>query len=216
MGELFARVKALEDTDVITPYDPFVGALRIAQEGNEVGRIAYADVSLPPGTSGTEAQDMGRTIEGLIEELDLNSIEGLEVEVGGIWFAELRPPESEAIGLAFAIFVLIAVLGSVMAMGATVAAALVTVGIGATSIIVFSNFMTVPDFAPAIGLMIGLGVGIDYACSSSPATGTLWARATGASRPWWWHSTRQAGLSYSRERRSSCRCWECCSSGSPS
>ncbi|MXZ97330.1 MAG: MMPL family transporter [Acidimicrobiaceae bacterium] len=163
MGELFARVKALEDTDVITPYDPFVGALRIAQEGNEAGRIAYADVSLPPGTSGTEAQDMGRTIEGLIEELDLNSIEGLEVEVGGIWFAELRPPESEAIGLAFAVFVLIAVLGSVMAMGATVAAALVTVGIGATSIIVFSNFMTVPDFAPAIGLMIGLGVGIDYA-----------------------------------------------------
>ena len=161
--ELFARVKALEDTDVITPYDPFVGALRIAQEGEYAGRIAYADVSLPPGTSGTEAQDMGRTIEGLIEELDLNSIEGLEVEVGGIWFAELRPPESEAIGLAFAIFVLIAVLGSVMAMGATVAAALVTVGIGAASIIVFSNFMTVPDFAPAIGLMIGLGVGIDYA-----------------------------------------------------
>ena len=163
MGELFARVKALEDTDVITPYDPFVGALRIAQEGSEAGRIAYADVSLEPGTSGTEAQDMGRTIEGLIEELDLNSVEGLEVEVGGIWFAELRPPESEAIGLAFAVFVLIAVLGSVMAMGATVAAALVTVGIGATSIIVFSNVMTVPDFAPAIGLMIGLGVGIDYA-----------------------------------------------------
>ena len=163
MGDLFARVKALEDTEVITPYDPFVGALRIAQEGSEAGRIAYADVSLPPGTSGTEAQDMGRTIEGLIEELELNSIEGLEVEVGGIWFAELRPPESEAIGLAFAVFVLIAVLGSVMAMGATVAAALVTVGIGAASIIVFSNFMTVPDFAPAIGLMIGLGVGIDYA-----------------------------------------------------
>ena len=92
MGELFARVKALEDTDVITPYDPFVGPLRIAPEGPDAGRIAYADVSLPPGTSGTEAQDMGRTIEGLIEELDLNSIEGLEVEVGGIWFAELRPP----------------------------------------------------------------------------------------------------------------------------
>ncbi len=163
MSELFAQVRALEETSVITPYDPLVGPLRIAPEGPDAGRIAYADVSLPPGTSGTEAQDMGRTIEGLIEELDLNSIEGLEVEVGGIWFAELRPPESEAIGLAFAIFVLIAVLGSVMAMGATVAAALVTVGIGATSIIVFSNFMTVPDFAPAIGLMIGLGVGIDYA-----------------------------------------------------
>ena len=163
MGELFARVRALEDTSIITPYDPLVGPLRIAQDGDHAGRVAYADVSLPAGTSATEAQDMGRTIEGLISELELRSIEGLEVEVGGVWFAELRPPESEAIGLAFAVFVLIAMLGSVMAMGATVVAALVTVGIGAATIIVLSNFMTVPDFAPAIGLMIGLGVGIDYA-----------------------------------------------------
>ncbi len=163
MSELFDRVRALPETDLISPYDPLVGPLRIAADGPEAGRIAYADVSLPVGTSGTEAQDMGRTIERLIDELELRSIEGLEVEVGGVWFAELRPPESEAIGLAFAIFVLIAVLGSVVAMGATVAAALVTVGIGASAIIAFSNFMTVPDFAPAIGLMIGLGVGIDYA-----------------------------------------------------
>ena len=163
MDDLFDRVRALEETSLISPYDPLVGPLRIARDGPEAGRIAYADVSLPPGTSGTEAQDMGRTIEGLIEELDLHSIGGLDVQVGGIWFAELRPPESEAIGLAFAVFILIAVLGSVVAMGVTVGAALVTVGIGAAAIIAFSNFMTVPDFAPAIGLMIGLGVGIDYA-----------------------------------------------------
>ena len=163
MSELFARVAALEGTTVLSPYDPLVGPLRIAQHGPEAGRIAYGEVHLPPGTSGTEAQDMGRTIEGLIEELDLNSIEGLEVEVGGVFFAELRPPESEAIGLAFAVFVLIAALGSVVAMGVTVASALVTVGVGAAGIIALSNFITVPDFAPAIGLMIGLGVGIDYA-----------------------------------------------------
>ncbi|MCY3619232.1 MAG: MMPL family transporter [Acidimicrobiaceae bacterium] len=163
MDDLFDRVRALEETSLISPYDPLVGPLRIARDGPEAGRIAYADVSLEPGTSGTEAQDMGRTIEGLIEELDLHSIDGLDVQVGGIWFAELRPPESEAIGLAFAVFILIAVLGSVVAMGVTVGAALVTVGIGAAAIIAFSNFMTVPDFAPAIGLMIGLGVGIDYA-----------------------------------------------------
>ena len=165
MSELFSRVGALEDVSIESPYGQasLIPGLRTADEGPSGGRVAYADVSLPAGTSGTEAQDMGRTIEDLIEELELNSIEGLDVEVGGIWFAELRPPESEAIGLAFAIFVLIAVLGSVVAMGATVAAALVTVGIGAAAIVAFSNFMTVPDFAPAIGLMIGLGVGIDYA-----------------------------------------------------
>jgi RND superfamily putative drug exporter len=55
MGELFARVRVLEGTSIITPYDPLVGPLRIAPEGPDSGRIAYADVSLPPGTSGTEA-----------------------------------------------------------------------------------------------------------------------------------------------------------------
>ena len=165
MSELFDRVAALEDVSIESPYGQaaLVPGLRTAGDGPSRGKVAYADVSLPAGTSGTEAQDMGRTLEGLIEELELNSIDGLEVEVGGIWFAELRPPESEAVGLAFAIFILIAVLGSVVAMGVTVASALVTVGIGAGAIIAFSNFMTVPDFAPAIGLMIGLGVGIDYA-----------------------------------------------------
>ncbi len=165
MGELFDRVGDLEDVSIQSPYGQasLIPGLRTASDGPSQGKVAYADVSLPAGTSGTEAQDLGRTIEDLISELDLRSIEGLAVEVGGVWFAELRPPESEAIGLAFAVFVLIAVLGSVVAMGTTVAAALVTVGIGAAAIIALSNVMTVPDFAPAIGLMIGLGVGIDYA-----------------------------------------------------
>ena len=162
LSELLARVDALEGTTVISPYGPG-GQYRIAQQGREAGLIAYADVSLPPGTSGTDAQEVGAEIEELIEELDLRSMEGLDVEVGGVWFAELKPPESEAIGLAFAIFVLIAVLGSVVAMGATIGAALITVGIGTAGIVVLSNIITVPDFAPAIGLMIGLGVGIDYA-----------------------------------------------------
>ncbi|WP_419925614.1 MMPL family transporter [Candidatus Poriferisocius sp.] len=162
LSELLARVDAIEGTTVISPYGPG-GQYRIAQQGGEAGLIAYADVSLPPGTSGTDAQEVGAEIEDLIEELDLRSMEGLDVEVGGVWFAELQPPESEAIGLAFAIFVLIAVLGSVVAMGATIGAALITVGIGTAGIVVLSNIITVPDFAPAIGLMIGLGVGIDYA-----------------------------------------------------
>ena len=60
--------------------------------------------------------------------------------VGGTWFEQVNPPESEAIGLAFAVFVLIVVLGSDWwPCGATVGAALVTVGIGAAGIVVFSN-----------------------------------------------------------------------------
>ncbi len=162
LSELFAEVGALEGATVISPYEP-AGLLQSARQGPEAGRVAYAEVSLPSDTLAPEAQAVGAEIDVLIEEFGLRSIEGLEIEVGGIWFAELRPPESEFIGLAFAMFVLIAVLGSVVAMGAAVGAALLTVGIGAAAIALFSNLMTVPDFAPVIGLMIGLGVGIDYA-----------------------------------------------------
>ncbi len=165
MVELFDRVDDLEGTTVVSPYGPAgqIPGLRVSHDDDGRGSTAFADVNLPPGTSATEAQDTGAQIGRLIEELQLRSIEGLDVKVGGIWFAELPPPESEAIGLAFAVFVLIAVLGSVLAMGATVAVALVTVAVGASGIVLFSNALTVPDFAPAIGLMIGLGVGIDYA-----------------------------------------------------
>ena len=161
--ELLRRVDDdIEGTTVLSPYG--LGAQsRIASDGPEAGRIAYADISLPPDTLAPEAQEVGTQISALIEELGLRSIEGLQVEVGGIWFAELLPPESEAIGLAFAIFVLIAVLGSVVAMGVTIGAALITVGIGASGIVIFSHVMSVPDFALSLGLMIGLGVGIDYA-----------------------------------------------------
>ena len=162
LSGLFAEVDALEGATVLSPYGPD-GEPRIARHGPDAGLTAYAEVSLDPGTSGTEAQAMGVAIGDLIDELGLRSMERLDVEVGGIAFAEIQPPESEAIGLAAAVFVLIAVLGSVVAMGITVGAALVTVGIGSAGIVLLSNFMTVPDFAPAIGLMIGLGVGIDYA-----------------------------------------------------
>src|SRR5690606_16452323 len=37
------------------------------------------------------------------------------------------------------------------------------IGIGGAGVILFSNVMMVPEFAPFVGIMIGLGVGIDYA-----------------------------------------------------
>ncbi|MYB87576.1 MAG: MMPL family transporter, partial [Acidimicrobiaceae bacterium] len=74
-----------------------------------------------------------------------------------------EPPESETIGLAFAVFVLIMAVGSVVAMGMTVGTALIGVGVGAAGVVILSNVATVPEFAPTIGIMIGIGVGIDYA-----------------------------------------------------
>ena len=41
--------------------------------------------------------------------------------------------------------------------------ALAGIGIGSTLIALLSHVITMPDFATTLGVMIGLGVGIDYA-----------------------------------------------------
>ena len=88
---------------------------------------------------------------------------GFEVELGGFLFAEFNPPVAELFGIAFAIIILIVAFGSVLAMGLPVGVALFGIGVGGAFVILASHLMEVPDFAPFVGLMIGLGVGIDYA-----------------------------------------------------
>ena len=164
MIELFADVDAIERVSVVSPYqDPVNRGIRVASRGPEAGLIAYADVNLETGTHANEASEIGGEINDLIHASGLRSADGVQVEVGGSWLSDREPPQSEAIGLAFAVFVLIMAVGSVVAMGATIGAALVGVGLGAAGITMLSNVADVPEFAPTIGIMIGLGVGIDYA-----------------------------------------------------
>ena len=162
MTGLFERVRDIDGVTVGSPYDPN-GGHRIAAQGPEAGRIAYADVDTGADTSAFEAEDIGIEIGRLIDEVGLRSMDGVQVEVGGAWLSDRQPPESEAIGLAFAVFVLILAVGSVVAMGMTVGTALIGVGVGAAGVVLLSNVATVPEFAPTIGIMIGIGVGIDYA-----------------------------------------------------
>ena len=69
--------------------------------------------------------------------------------------------------MAFAIVILIVAFGSVLAMGLPVGVALFSISLGTAIITLLSQVLTIPDFATFLGIMIGLGVGIDC-CSSSP------------------------------------------------
>ncbi len=154
MSAMFAEVQAIEGVSVVSPYDE-QGAQQIAPEGT----IAYAQVNLDPDIDQTESTEVGAEITELIPDVD-----GLRVEIGGAALAEFEPPETELIGLAFAIVILIVAFGSVLAMGLPIGVAVagvVTGGVGLVTLL--THVMTIPDFAPLIGIMIGLGVGIDYA-----------------------------------------------------
>ena len=157
MEELFATFDARDDMSVVSPYGP-TGGLQISQQGEEAGKIAYADIEMPEDTTWAEAQDVGE----LIRE-DAPDIEGLQVEIGGQNFAAFEPPSSETIGLAFAVVILIISFGSVLAMGLPMAVALAGISVGTILLLIASNVFAMPDFSQFLGLMIGLGVGIDYA-----------------------------------------------------
>ena len=59
--------------------------------------------------------------------------------------------------------ILILAFGSVLAMGLPIGVALFGIGIGTSLVVLVSNVVTLPETSQFIGLMIGLGVGIDYA-----------------------------------------------------
>jgi RND superfamily putative drug exporter len=167
MEDLFAQVEAGFPADdgvarypgatVVSPYAPG-GEVQVARDGPLAGRLAYAQVNLAPDVDMTEASLLGGAIADHVPARD-----GLEVVPGGGVFAEYAPPDSELVGLAFAVVILIVAFGSVLAMGLPVAVALGGVGAGIGATLLLSNVYAIPDFTLTVGVMIGLAVGIDYA-----------------------------------------------------
>ncbi len=157
MEEVFAKIDGRDDVTVGSPYRE--GAERqIASEGPAAGKIAYAELEMPPNTAFADTFAVSEQIRAAVPP-----VPGLQVEIGGAAFAEFAEPSSEVLGLAFAIVILILAFGSVMAMGLPVGVALAGIGVGVVLIGLISNLLTLPDFATVLGIMIGLGVGIDYA-----------------------------------------------------
>jgi RND superfamily putative drug exporter len=144
---------------VASPYDEG-GERLIATESPYEGKIAYAPVDFDPDVTEGDLVTIGEEAREAVDDVD---VEGLQVELGGVAFAEFEAPSSEALGLAFAIFILILAFGSVLAMGLPVGVAIAGI-MGGTALAGFISFVIhPPSFASIFGLMIGLGVGIDYA-----------------------------------------------------
>ena len=124
------------------------------------GRIATASLELEQRGWDVPVE----TGEKLIEMAESTSGNGLTLAVAGgpVQQAE-EGGEPESIGLIGAAIVLLIAFGSVVAAGLPIAIALFGLGISASLITVLAAVIDVPDFAPAVAGLIGIGVGIDYA-----------------------------------------------------
>ncbi|MDP3972931.1 MAG: MMPL family transporter, partial [Candidatus Nanopelagicales bacterium] len=91
---------------------------------------------------------------------------GVEVAASGILGTELSSPAthtSELLGLGAAVIVLFLTLRRWSAVFIPLINAIVAVGLGLAVIKALGKLVFIPDVAPTLGTMLGLGVGIDYA-----------------------------------------------------
>ena len=126
------------------------------------GKIAYADVHFD-----TRAAEVPVSIgKKLISEVKAANADGLQFEATGGPLEKAEQPEfgiAEIIGLLAAIVILLVAFGSLLAMALPIVTALFGIGIGVSLIALIGHLLDVPSFAPQVALMIGIGVGIDYA-----------------------------------------------------
>jgi RND superfamily putative drug exporter len=158
MEGVFARIARLDHVvEVASPYTS-QGARQISGDG----RIAFAEVQFDLGTGKIPLE----VIQRLIETGDSADSPGLRVEFGGapIAQAQFEPPGgAESVGFLAAVVILLITFGSVLAMFLPLVTAGIGIGIGLSLILLFANFINVPNFTPQVASMIGIGVGIDYA-----------------------------------------------------
>jgi RND superfamily putative drug exporter len=89
---------------------------------------------------------------------------GLGIEATGKLAAVDAPaPSNELIGVGIAVVVLLVAFGSAVAMGLPIITALFGIFVGITSVGLLSAFLDVPELSLILCVMVGLGVGIDYA-----------------------------------------------------
>src|SRR5207247_11403109 len=76
--------------------------------------------------------------------------------------AEQTSFSSEGLGLLVAALILLVSFGSLLAMGLPILVAIVGLGVGLSLVTLATRVLEVPDFAPQVAAMLGIGVGIDY------------------------------------------------------
>ncbi|MFE6284968.1 MMPL family transporter [Streptomyces sp. NPDC057877] len=144
--------------EVASPYAGERGAAQISQDG----RIAYAQITFREQANAIPKE----LIEDVVDTARAAERDGLQVELGGQAIARTQEPPAgtaELVGIVAAAVVLFLAFGSLFAMLLPLVVAIAGVGTGMLATMALSHVTNVPEVAPLLGSLIGLGVGIDYA-----------------------------------------------------
>jgi RND superfamily putative drug exporter len=154
---LLARIDRLPHvTAVVSPYAP--GAHAVSKDGT----IAFATV-----TFDQRAAELPKAaVDRVIATAQSARSPALQVELGGQAIEQAQQASlgfATAVGLLAAIVILLIAFGSFVAMGLPIISALLGLGVGLGLVGLASQVVDLANVATELALLIGLGVGIDYA-----------------------------------------------------
>src|SRR6478735_4236120 len=143
-------------TGVVSPYASGAHAI------SKAGTIGFATVAF----DGSAARVPRAAIKRVVTAAEATRSPSLQVELGGLGIEQTQRASlgtATAVGLLAAVVVLLLAFGSLLAMGLPITTALLGLAAGVGLIGLGSHVIDMPNFATELALMIGLGVGIDYA-----------------------------------------------------
>lgn len=154
--KMLAKVEQLPGVAEVR--SPYVDASAVSKDGT----IGYATVTLDGKAEVVPKEDVAK----IIDTAKGAASDDLQVEVGGEAVRgaqEKGSPTAELAGIAAAVIILGLLFGSLVAAAVPLITALFAVGSALGLIVLASHVFTVADFTPPITMLVGLGVGIDYA-----------------------------------------------------
>jgi RND superfamily putative drug exporter len=160
-----ARITAMLDkvtaapavASVTSPYSAR-GAAQVSRDG----QIAYATVVFDAQANSVPHSDVTR----VVHLAEAARAPGLQVDLGGQAVENaLRPSVgiSAAVGVVAAAMVLLIAFGSLLAMLLPLVIAIAALASGLMTVGLATHAVSIPSIGPTLGILIGLGVGIDYA-----------------------------------------------------
>ena len=155
------KINALPNvTHVTSPYDSSGNLVNRANVNPDdtVGFLQVNFDKLPQNLPSNEAKNFVHTVTG-------TSTSDLTVSVTGqlAEFANNQSFSSSGLGVLLALIVLLIVFGSIFAALLPIISALFALGTAIGIIGLLSHVIGMPEFSPELVLLIGLGVGVDYA-----------------------------------------------------
>jgi len=158
MQGVFAKVSGISSVGAVnSPYEP-MNARQISQDQT----TAYAPVNFSVNARLLKSKD----VQALVDAGKAATTSNLEIEFGGQAVGQLNAPKGspgEIIGIFAAGVILFISFGSLFAMLLPLGVALLALGTATGIVTLLTHVIGIASFAPILGSLIGLGVGVDYA-----------------------------------------------------